>query len=82
MKEADRIEILKSQCIEYAKYYGCLEVKHISGSPFYTCELNGVLTAIYPVAIKGNMYYESESKMSPRVKNLNLLYLTIRIRTK
>jgi hypothetical protein len=62
MKEADIIEILKTQCIEYAKEFGCLEITHISGSPFYTCELNGVLTALYPVAIKGNMCYESESK--------------------
>jgi hypothetical protein len=51
MKEADRIEILKTQCIEYAKEFGCLEITHISGSPFYTCELNGVSTALYPVML-------------------------------
>jgi hypothetical protein len=78
--DSETQEILKSECINHANEFGCLEIRHISGSPFYTCELNGVPTAIYPVAIKGNMRYESDSeKLESFISNYKDTHQIIRL---
>ena len=64
MNETDFTDIFKSQCLEYAKDYGCLEINHISGSPFYCCEINGVPTALYPVLINDTAINEIDLKSS------------------
>ena len=46
--------ILSQECFKYAKYYGCNEIRHSIGSPFYTCVINSKKTALYPIFRKGN----------------------------
>ncbi len=55
-------KILQQECSNYSRHYGCFELKHIIGSPFHTCEINGKKTALYPIAQRGNVFWEYDDK--------------------
>lgn len=45
------ITIIDREVENYAKQFGCLELRRLSGQPCFTCKLNKIPTLIYPSPI-------------------------------